>query len=208
LCGSATVVENSHDSRARRGTLPFVQCEYNCHQGIESKRDVGCVFSPGKITILIVRLGASAEFSVHRMIRYVQKKWQRKGKATVFMFVIAVHVLRFELTALCPVSSSVSTATLRPRLSSPSRSSGVSECSETCMHFAPPAAETWTFLFLRLTQRSLHRLLRSIPTTFPFIASFVASFEGSRKVVSYLVQSYKEKEGRKREISPVCRCSP
>lgn len=25
---------NSHDSRARRGTLPFVQCEYDCHHGV------------------------------------------------------------------------------------------------------------------------------------------------------------------------------
>ena len=41
-CDSVTVVErNSHDSRARRGTLPFVQCEYNCHQGEYAKRNGG-----------------------------------------------------------------------------------------------------------------------------------------------------------------------
>src|SRR6266853_6059067 len=109
----------------------------------------------------------------------MQKKWQKKSYRIYVCYCSArASIYSTELTLPC--------ALCHPRFPLLHFGPGyrvpvvVQECQnvqKTFMHFAPPAAETWTFLFSYDSQRSLHRLLRSIPTTFPFIASFVASFE-------------------------------
>jgi hypothetical protein len=77
-CNSVTVVENSQDSRAIRGTLPFVQCELCVIKVYRRKKMV----EPVEPYLAKINCDSSG----------CEQRWYESDKPIVFAFVMVLHV--------------------------------------------------------------------------------------------------------------------